>query len=180
MKTKNLISALAMSLVAGSAGFAQNSVYDFSVKDNQGNLVSLEKYRGKVLLIVNTATKCGFTPQYKDLQEIYETFNADGFEILDFPCNQFRQQAPGTDEEIQNFCTLNYNTTFPRFSKIDVNGENASELYVWLKKNSEKNADIKWNFAKFLIDREGKVVERFEPASTKKTIQPKIEELIKK
>lgn len=113
-------------------------IYDFSVKDAKGNDVSLSKYKGEVLLIVNTATGCGFTPQYEGLEKLCKDYHDRGFEVLDFPCNQFLNQAPGTDEEISNFCTLKYDTTFPRFKKIDVNGENASPLYQWLKKQKKR------------------------------------------
>ena len=138
---------------------AQSSVYDFKVKDDAGKDVSLADYKGKVLLIVNTATRCGFTPQYKDLEAIYEKYRSEGLEILDFPCNQFGQQAPGTIQEIHQFCTLNYNVKFPQFDKIEVNGANAHPLYNWLKKGN----DIKWNFTKFLISRDGRILKRYEP-----------------
>ena len=138
---------------------AQSSVYDFKVKDDAGKDVSLADYKGKVLLIVNTATRCGFTPQYKDLEAIYEKYRSEGLEILDFPCNQFGQQAPGTIQEIHQFCTLNYDIKFPQFDKIEVNGDNAHPLYTWLKKGN----DIKWNFTKFLISRDGKILKRYEP-----------------
>lgn len=156
------------------------SVYDFKVLDMDKKEVSLEKYKGKVLLIVNTATGCGFTPQYEALEELYKTYKDRGFEILDFPCNQFAGQAPGSIEEINNFCILNYATTFDRFDKIDVNGENESPLYTYLKeeKPAKSGKSIKWNFNKFLIDREGKVVKRF--GSMKKPLNMKkdIEELL--
>ena len=167
-----------------------STIYDFTVKDRMGQDISLGEYRGKVLLIVNTATGCGFTPQYKPLEEMYKELRDSGFEILDFPCNQFADQAPGSDEEIHNFCTMKFATEFPRFAKIDVNGDNASPLFVYLatekpfvgfgkgikngllKKftdiNNKKYGDkayIKWNFTKFLIDREGNVVARFEPTA---------------
>ena len=154
------------------------NIYDFTVKDSKGNDVSLSKYKGKVLLIVNTATGCGFTPQYEGLEKLYKEYKDKGFEVLDFPCNQFLNQAPGSDEEINSFCTLKYDTTFPRFKKIDVNGENAIPLYKWLKeqKGGIFGSAIKWNFTKFLVDREGNVVKRFAPA----TPPLKIEEDIKK
>ena len=164
------------------------TVYDFTVKDRQGNEVSLSKYQGKVLLIVNTATGCGFTPHYEPLEAMYRDLRARGLEILDFPCNQFAGQAPGSDDEIHEFCTLKFGTEFPQFAKIDVNGETADPLFAFLatekpfagfgkglkmaalskfadmnnKKFGEK-AYIKWNFTKFLVDREGKVIARFEP-----------------
>ena len=139
----------------------EQSVYDFTVKDDAGKDVSLAEYKGKVLLIVNTATRCGFTPQYKDLEPLYQKYHAQGFEILDFPCNQFGQQAPGTIQEIHQFCTANYDIHFPQFDKIDVNGENAHPLYTWLKAQAG-GGDIKWNFTKFLVGRDGKVIKRYE------------------
>ena len=140
---------------------AQSSIYDFKVKDDVGQEVSLSDYKGKVLLIVNTATRCGFTPQYKDLEPLYQKYHAQGFEILDFPCNQFGQQAPGTIQEIHSFCTANFDIHFPQFDKIDVNGENAHPLYTWLKTQAG-GGDIKWNFTKFLVGRDGKVIKRYE------------------
>lgn len=147
--------------------------YDYTVKGRAGEDVSLSTYKGKVLLVVNTATGCGFTPQYEGLQKLYDAHKDKGFEILDFPCNQFANQAPGTIDEIQSFCTLNYGTTFPRFAKIDVNGRNASDLYKFLKKQkgSALGSSIKWNFTKFLIDREGNVVKRFAPTDTPASIE---------
>ena len=136
------------------------SIYDFTVKDDDGKDVSLAEYKGKVLLIVNTATRCGFTPQYKDLEPLYQKYHAQGFEILDFPCNQFGQQAPGSIQEIHSFCTANFDIHFPQFDKIDVNGENAHPLYTWLK--AQAGGDIKWNFTKFLVGRDGKVIKRYE------------------
>ncbi len=169
------------------------TIYDFKVKARNGEEVSLADYKGKVLLIVNTATGCGFTPQYDELQDLYETYKEQGFEILDFPCNQFGEQAPGNDAEIHTFCTGRYGITFPQFAKIDVNGENAIPLYQWLTKNTKfngfgkspmafilsgvvkkadkdykNNGKIKWNFTKFLIDRNGEIVARFEPTDMKK------------
>ena len=140
---------------------AQGSVYDFTVKDDAGKDVSLAEYKGKVLLIVNTATRCGFTPQYKDLEPLYQKYHAQGFEILDFPCNQFGQQAPGSIQEIHSFCTANFDIHFPQFDKIDVNGENAHPLYTWLKSQAG-GGDIKWNFTKFLVGRDGRVIKRYE------------------
>lgn len=139
------------------------SLYDFTVSDQADQPVSLQDYKGQVVLIVNTATGCGLTPQYQGLQELYDKYKDQGFEILDFPCNQFMGQAPGSAEEINSFCTLNYQTTFPRFAKIKVNGKEAEPLFDWLKKEKSGplGARIEWNFAKFLINREGKVVERF-------------------
>ena len=171
------------------------TVYDFKVKDRQGNEVSLSDYAGKVLLIVNTATGCGFTPHHDPLEEMYRDLKDRGFEILDFPCNQFAGQAPGSDDEIHEFCTIKFGTEFPQFAKIDVNGETADPLYAFLAtekpfegfgkglKNAALNkfadmnnkafgdkAYIKWNFTKFLIDREGKVVARFEPTVDMKDV----------
>ena len=158
------------------------SVYDFTVEDQKGNNVSLKEYEGKVLLIVNTATGCGFTPQYKGLEELYEKYKEKGFEILDFPCNQFFRQAPGTDEEIHTFCTLKYNTQFPRFHKISVNGDEAIPLYVWLRSQNakKKNKNIKWNFTKFLIGKDGEVIDRFEPMTKPEAIEKFIVEALNK
>ena len=152
------------------------SLYDFTVSDQADQPVSLQDYKGKIVLIVNTATGCGLTPRYQGLQELYDKYKDQGFEILDFPCNQFMGQAPGSAEEINTFCTLNYQTTFPRFAKIKVNGKEAEPLFDWLKKEKSGplGARIEWNFAKFLINREGKVVERF----SSKTDPLKLEEAI--
>lgn len=157
-------------------GKMMESIYDFNVKDNKGNDVSLGEYQGKVLLIVNTATKCGLTPQYEGLEKLYETYHDQGFEILDFPCNQFAFQAPGSAEKIDSFCTLRYNTKFPRFEKIKVNGKDTAPLYEYLKQ--QKPGRIQWNFAKFLIDKEGNVVHRFAPSEKPETLKESIEELI--
>ena len=140
------------------------TVYDFTVKDRQGKEVSLSEYQGKVLLIVNTATGCGFTPHYEPLEEMYREMKDRGLEILDFPSNQFANQAPGSDEEIHEFCTLKFGTDFPQFKKIDVNGETADPLFG-------DKAYIKWNFTKFLVDREGKVIARFEPTVDMKEVK---------
>jgi glutathione peroxidase-family protein len=137
------------------------SIYDFKVKDGSGEDVTLSDYKGKVLLVVNTATRCGFTPQYKDLEALFQKYKEQGFDILDFPCNQFGQQAPGSIQEIHEFCTANYDIHFPQFDKIDVNGANAHPLYTWLKEQGG-GGDIKWNFTKFLIGRDGKVIKRYE------------------
>lgn len=184
---------------------AQNNIYDITVTDNQGNEVQLSQYKGKVLLIVNTATACGFTPQYDELEKLYDTYAAKGFEILDFPCNQFGGQAPGTDEEIHQFCVLHFDTKFPRFKKIDVNGDDEQPLYTFLKSQKgfagfdpqhpltnilhdmfskadpdyASKPDIKWNFTKFLVDQEGNVVARFEPTATMTVLAPAIEALLK-
>ena len=156
------------------------SIYDIKVNDRNNNEVSLEKYKGKVLLIVNTATGCGFTPQYEGLEKLYKKYNEKGLEILDFPCNQFGNQAPGSDQEIHEFCTLKYNTTFDRFAKIDVNGKNESPLYNYLKsqKGGLFGKNIKWNFTKFLVDRNGNVVDRFAPTETPDAIDNKIAKLL--
>ena len=155
------------------------SVYEFKVKDQKGNEVSLEQYKGKVLLIVNTATGCGFTPQYKGLEELYEKYKEQGFEILDFPCNQFFRQAPGTDEEINQFCSLRYNTQFPRFKKIDVNGNNADPLFKHLCTQNGKYKRVKWNFTKFLVNKEGEVIARFEPTDKPEDFENAIAEALK-
>ncbi len=178
------------------------SIYDFTVKTQDNQEVSLSDYKGKVLLIINTATGCGFTPQYDGLQDLYELHQKDGLEILDFPCNQFASQAPGTDEEIHNFCTGRYGITFPQFAKIDVNGENAIPLYKYLTANTtfagfsgpkgvmmkgiaksmdkdyKNNGKIKWNFTKFLIDRDGKIVARFEPTESIENVKKRVEEVL--
>ena len=146
-----------------------DDIYQFKVLDGNGDSVALSQYRGKVLLVVNTATQCGYTPQYTDLQRIYEAYKDSGFVILDFPCNQFGSQAPGSYDDIHDFCTGRYGITFPQFAKIDVNGANASPLYVWLK--TKKPGDIKWNFTKFLLDRKGEVIRRFEPANSMSTVE---------
>lgn len=158
------------------------TIYDFTVKDNQGNDVSLDQYKGKVLLIVNTATECGFTPQYEGLEELYKTYKDQGFEILDFLSNQFGGQAPGTDTEIANFCTSRFGTTFDRFAKIDVNGENEDPLYTYLKKaqGGLLGDKIKWNFTKFLVDKEGKVVNRYSSQKKPENISSDIEKLLDK
>ena len=145
----------------GVLTLSAQGLYDFTVKDDAGKDVSLSEYKGKVLLIVNTATRCGFTPQYNDLEPLYQKYHAQGFEILDFPCNQFGKQAPGTIQEIHSFCTANFNIHFPQFDKIDVNGEHAHPLYTWLKAQTG-SGDIKWNFTKFLVGRDGKVIKRYE------------------
>ena len=177
--------------------------YDYSVTDAQGNEFSMDNFKGKVVLVVNTATGCGFTPHYKDIEAMYEQYHDQGFEVLDIPCNQFAGQTPGTDEEIHEFCQLHYNTKFPQMKKSDVNGEGQLPLYGFLKeqkgfggfgkgpaalamsvmlkkidKDYKNNPDIKWNFTKFLIDREGNVVERYEPTEDLKKISERIGTLI--
>ena len=178
------------------------NIYDFTVKTRKGEEVPLSNYKGQVLLIVNTATGCGFTPQYKELQEIYDAHKADGLEILDFPCNQFADQAPGTDEEIHTFCTGRFGITFPQFAKCDVNGENAIPLYRYLTANTtfegfngpaglmlsgvvkkmdkdyKHNGNIKWNFTKFLIDREGNIVARMEPTLSMEKVKAEVEKVL--
>ena len=185
---KRLVMTCCLAAVCALTTMAQK-IYEFNVTNDEGKEVSLAQYRGKVLLIVNTATRCGFTPQYKELQALYEKYGRDGLEILDFPCNQFGQQAPGSIQEIHQFCTANFNIEFPQFDKIDVNGDNAAPLYTYLKSQKgfggfdlndpkgkamdgmmkkrdadyAEKSDIKWNFTKFLISRDGRVVKRYEP-----------------
>ena len=159
------------------------SIYDFTVKDIHGKDVKLDKYKGKALLIVNTASKCGFTPQYKGLEALYEKLKGKGFEILGFPCNQFGAQEPGTAAEIESFCEINYGVTFPLFAKIDVNGRSAAPLYRHLKAAKPGllgSRVIKWNFTKFLVDREGNVVERYAPNAEPASIAPDIAKLLPK
>ncbi len=155
-------------------------IYEIKVKTRKGEEIEMSTFKGKVLLIVNTATGCGFTPQYEGLEKLYQAYKDKGFEVLDFPCNQFGHQAPGTDEEIHTFCTSRYNTTFPRFSKIDVNGKDEHPLYTYLK--SQKGGifgnNIKWNFSKFLVDREGNVVKRYDSLKTPEKIASDIEKLL--
>ena len=155
-------------------------IYDFNVRNAKGEEVPMTEYLGKVLLIVNTATGCGFTPQYEGLQKLYDKYQDRGLEILDFPCNQFGHQAPGSEEEIQEFCTLKYNTTFPLFAKIDVNGKEAEPLFSFLKnqKGGIFGNDIKWNFTKFLVSRDGTVVERYAPMTTPEKIESDILKLL--
>ncbi|WP_417118783.1 glutathione peroxidase [Olsenella phocaeensis] len=170
--------------------------YDYSVTDLQGNEVKMSDFKGKVVMVVNTATGCGFTPHYEPIEKMYEDYRDQGFEVLDIPCNQFKGQTPGTDEEIHEFCTLNYGTQFPQMHKSDVNGENELPLYTWLKgqrgfegfghgpkaltmsallktidPDYKNNSDIKWNFTKFIIDRAGNVVARFEPTADMRVVE---------
>ncbi len=158
------------------------NVLDFKVKDQKGNDFALSEFKGKVLLIVNTATGCGFTPQYKGLEALYEKYKEAGFEVLDFPCNQFFKQAPGSDEEINEFCALRYNTQFPRFKKLEVNGKNADPLFVYLCSQNPKGKviKVKWNFTKFLVDKEGNVIGRFEPTTKPEDIEEAIKEALAK
>lgn len=156
------------------------SLYEYIVKDSKGNDVSMSKFKGKVLLIVNTATGCGFTPQYHGLQQLYEKYSTMGFEVLDFPCNQFANQAPGTEEEIQSFCMSRFGTTFQLFAKVKVNGKDAEPLFQYLKKEQSGTlgSTIKWNFTKFLVDREGKVMKRYAPTDTPESIEKDIAALL--
>jgi len=178
------------------------NAFDFVVKAQNGTNVALSSFRGKALLIVNTATGCGFTPQYTELQAMYEEYREQGFEILDFPCNQFGEQTTGSDEEVHDFCTGRYGITFPQYSKIDVNGENAIPLYQWITENTtfagfdgpmglilrptvkkmdkdyKNNGRIKWNFTKILVDRNGEIVARFEPTADIKKIRAKLQEVL--
>ena len=155
-------------------------LYDFQVKDANGNMVDMSQYAGKVLLIVNTATGCGFTPQYEGLQDLYEKYQTEGLEILDFPCNQFGNQAPGTEAEIEDFCQSRYGVTFKMFAKVEVNGANEEPLFTHLKsqKGGMFGSKIKWNFTKFLVDRNGNVVERFAPTVTPKKLEEKLKALL--
>lgn len=154
--------------------------YDFSAIDINGQEVRMDKYKGKVVLVVNTASKCGLTPQFKELEEIYEIYKDRGFEILGFPCNQFANQDSGSNKEIYNFCQLNYGVTFTMFEKIEVNGDNAHPLYKYLKNEAKGllSKEIKWNFTKFLIDTEGNVVKRYAPVVNPSKIRNDIENLI--
>ncbi len=156
------------------------SIYDIEVKDENGTNISMKQFEGKVLLIVNTATGCGFTPQYEGLQKLYDKYQNQGFFVLDFPCNQFGNQAPGSNEEIHQFCQLKYGTTFPMFSKIEVNGANEEPLFHYLKEHSKAilGTQIKWNFTKFLVDRNGNIVERFAPTDKPEKIDKKIAALL--
>ncbi|HNX16207.1 MAG TPA: glutathione peroxidase [Bacilli bacterium] len=156
-------------------------LYDYIMKDYKGDDVSLANYKGQVLLIVNTATKCGFTPQYEDLMTLYSKYHDQGFEILDFPCNQFLNQAPGTSEEIHQACILSWRIKFPQFAKIDVNGKSEHPLYRYLKDNSPvaPGKRIKWNFTKFLVDREGNIVNRYEPNVNPMAFEADIAKLLK-
>lgn len=158
-----------------------SELYNFKVKNINGEDVSLEDYKGKVLLIVNTASKCGFTPQYKGLEEMYKKHKDQGLEVLGFPCNQFGKQEPGDEEEIKNFCSLTYDVSFPMFAKVDVNGNDASPLYEHLKAEAPGmlgSKAVKWNFTKFLVDKEGNVLKRFAPKDTPEKIEKEIENLL--
>ena len=187
--------------VMGIMSLSAQDIYKYKVLDDTGKEVSLQEYKGKVLLIVNTATRCGFTPQYKELEALYTKYHEQGLEILDFPCNQFGEQAPGTIQEIHQFCTANFDIQFPQFDKIDVNGKNEHPLYTYLKTqkgfegfdlkdnigkmmdsmlrkqdaNYDKNSDIKWNFTKFLVSRDGQVLKRYEPTYDMKKVNADIQ-----
>ena len=152
------------------------NIYDINVKTRKGEEVSLSQFKNKVMLIVNTATGCGFTPQYEGLEKLYEIYHEKGLEILDFPCNQFGHQAPGTDDEIHEFCTAKYKTQFDQFAKIEVNGKSEHELYTYLKskKGGVLGSNIKWNFTKFLVDKEGNVVKRYDPMTKPEDIEKDI------
>jgi glutathione peroxidase len=156
--------------------------YDFSARGIYGDEINMSEYKGKVVLVVNTASKCGLTPQFKDLEELYEQYKDRGLEILGFPCNQFANQDSGSNEEIQQFCQLNYGVTFNMFEKIDVNGENAHPLYKYLKSEAKSvlGKEIKWNFTKFLIDDDGNVIKRYTPTKSPLKIKSDIEKLLKK
>lgn len=204
MKRLIIFAALALLVFAGCS--KKPSIYDISVKDINGKEVSMAQYKGKVLLIVNVASKCGLTPQYKGLEALYLKYKDQGFEILAFPCNQFFGQEPGTNDEIQSFCSLNYKVTFHLFDKIDVNGENESPLYTYLKAQApfvgypegfedfgerltmihqktgtgfDRGDAIKWNFGKFLVSRDGKTIIRFEPMVTPDMMEGAIEDMLK-
>ena len=158
-----------------------SELYNISVKDIDMNSVDLSAYEGKTLLIVNVASKCGFTPQYKDLQNLYEKYQEQGLEVLGFPCNQFGAQEPGTNEEVKSFCDLNYNVSFRMFDKIDVNGSNASPLFKYLKQESPGimgTEAVKWNFTKFLVNSDGQVVKRFAPKDGESEIESELQKIL--
>ena len=206
MKVKTLIIATIALLVAVNCfGQKKKSIYDFTVKDIKGNDVSLKEYEGKVLLIVNVASKCGLTPQYEGLEALYQKYKDQGLEILGFPCNQFLEQEPGTNQEILDFCSVNYNVTFPLFDKVDVNGKEESPLYTFLKSKApfkgypkeyeafaaqltmihqktgtgfEKGDAIKWNFGKFLVSKDGKTILRFEPMVSPEGLEADIQRML--
>lgn len=204
---KKLLLLAICSLLAFSSVVAQKNIYDFTVKDIEGNTVSMKDYSGKVLLVVNVASKCGLTPQYEGLEALYEKYKDQGLVIIAFPCNQFLEQEPGTSAEIRSFCSANYNVSFPIMEKIDVNGANAAPIYQWLKKKApfkgypaeyaqfaamldqihqqtgtgyDKGDNIRWNFGKFLVSRNGKKVTRFEPMVTPAEIEAAIEKALAK
>ena len=196
---------IAMMLFCALTAVAQKNVYGFTVKDDVGQSVSLKQYKGQVLLIVNTATRCGFTPQYKEMEALYQKYHSQGFELLDFPCNQFGEQAPGTAQEIRQFCEANFDVHFPQFDKIDVNGPQQEPLFASLKAKQgfqgfdlndrlgklldemmekqdpdfRQKPDIKWNFTKFLIDKKGRVVKRYEPTAPMSEVEADVARLLK-
>ncbi|MBO6288674.1 MAG: glutathione peroxidase [Prevotella sp.] len=196
---------IAMMLFCALTAVAQKNVYGFTVKDDVGQSVSLKQYKGQVLLIVNTATRCGFTPQYKEMEALYQKYHSQGFELLDFPCNQFGEQAPGTAQEIRQFCEANFDVHFPQFDKIDVNGPQQEPLFAYLKAKQgfqgfdlndrlgklldemmekqdpdfRQKPDIKWNFTKFLIDKKGRVVKRYEPTAPMSEVEADVARLLK-
>ena len=206
MATMCVMGVSAQKKACDGACCGEKGIYDIQVKNDAGKDVSLADYKGKVLLIVNTATRCGFTPQYNELEALYEKYHAEGLEVLDFPCNQFGEQAPGSIQEIHQFCTANFNIQFPQFDKIDVNGVNESPLFTYLKSqkgfggfdlndktgkmmdqmlrkkdaNYDKKSDIKWNFTKFLVSRDGRVIKRYEPTDKVSSIEADIQKEIKK
>ena len=195
---------LVFAMLLSLTGTAQKNVYGFTATDTDGKTVKMKVFKGKVLLIVNTATRCGFTPQYKELEALYEQYRGEGLEILDFPCNQFGQQAPGSIAEIKDFCTANYGVQFTQFDKVDVNGDKALPLFTYLKSRQgfggfdledptgaflhqrfvqqdpdyAQKSDIKWNFTKFLVDRKGRVVRRFEPTAKTADIEAAVKALL--
>ena len=176
-----LLTAILLTLTL-NAGDNMKTFYDFNVKNISGKTISLSSYKNKVVLVVNVASKCGYTPQYEGLEKLYKTYKVQGLEILGFPCNQFKNQEPGSAKEIQNFCRVNYGVTFPLFAKIDVNGEKADPLYIYLKKQAPGfmgTEGIKWNFTKFLIDKNGKVIKRYGSSTKPKEIAIDIEKLLK-
>ena len=196
---------IAMMMFCALTAVAQKNVYGFTVKDDVGQSVSLKQYKGQVLLIVNTATRCGFTPQYKEMEALYQKYHSQGFELLDFPCNQFGEQAPGTAQEIRQFCEANFDVHFPQFDKIDVNGPQQEPLFAYLKAKQgfqgfdlndrlgklldemmekqdpdfRQKPDIKWNFTKFLIDKKGRVVKRYEPTAPMSEVEADVARLLK-
>ena len=197
------ILVILVAICAISCSNDTNTIYQFSAESNSGDTVNFSDYKGKVLLIVNTASKCGFTPQYEGLEKLYKKYHKDGLEILDFPCNQFGHQAPGTDDEIHEFCTAKYKTSFDQFKKIEVNGDEAEPLYQYLKKEvpedrtptgmknkmamkaiskmpgvSKEKGFVKWNFTKFVVDKDGKVVDRFGPTDTPEQMEDTVKELL--
>ncbi len=182
---KKIIAILLTTIFCTTASFSTEkdskmNIYQFKTKSLQGKEVSLKDYKGKVLLIVNTASKCGFTPQYEGLEKLYKQYKDKGLVILGFPCNQFGSQEPGTSEEISNFCTLNYGVTFPMFMKIEVNGENADPIYKYMKEvlPGTLGNEIKWNFTKFLFDRHGNPVERYASTTKPESIETEIVKLL--